>query len=152
MSDISGIPAADIVVLQALMAAADEAKPCPTADDILWILGHAGFEYISVASTVNILQRLEARGLIEVERWQRSRRVKIVATGQYTADPENKTPHWRLDPPKGVPTPSPAEIRAREPAIAEQIFRRASQEGLSSSEYLSRLVWIGWQQMEAVNG
>jgi DNA-binding MarR family transcriptional regulator len=77
-------------VLAALTRAAERAEACPTADDLL---EHIGFG--AQSTTVAVIRRLEERGYIKVDRYQRSRRVTILATGKSTRRPENTTPHWR---------------------------------------------------------
>jgi Mn-dependent DtxR family transcriptional regulator len=54
-------------IFKAVRTAADNDQPCPTCDDLADLLG------CSIATTVNIIQRLEKRGLIQVRRYQRER-------------------------------------------------------------------------------
>lgn len=138
------LTAKEQTVLDQLVRAADENRPCPTQDDLLEALGCEG----GVSSTVNIVQRLERYGLIEVERFQRSRRVRIVETGKWTAMPLNIAPHWR-NRPKEVPAPSMSVIRAKRPDIAAEIFTRAAELGKPAVEYLADLVFVGWEVEKA---
>ena len=84
----------ELKTLALLVDAAEAGRPAPTADDIQ---EHTGCN--SISSTVGFVQKLEKRGLISVERFQRSRRITILATGKRTAAVANQTPHWRSGPP-----------------------------------------------------
>ena len=126
-------------VYMALVDAAEACEPCPNADDLRALL-----DFDSVSGTVQIIQRLEAKGLIEVQRFQRSRRVRIVATDKWTARPVNIAPHWR-DRPREMPTPAQHTIRQREPSIAKQIETWAAERRISFSDALADLVFVGWE-------
>jgi hypothetical protein len=126
------------VVLKAIVAAARAGARAPTADDLLALLPHRE----SVSTTVNIIQALEARGMIKVERYQRSRRI-ILPSGKATAMPTNTTPHWR-DRPRNIPSPARAAIERR-PEPAEAIMAEARKAGRAPQDFLADLVWIGWQ-------
>lgn len=84
-------PDADQIIMGALTSAAEQGAYCPTADDLSDMI-----DSNAVSTTVAIIHRLERRGLVKVERYQRSRRVTIVETGCSTAEPANKAPHWRV--------------------------------------------------------
>jgi len=83
----------DMNVYRAIYIAADRGLPCPRADDLAEIIG--GEEGGAISTTVLIMHRLEHRGLIQTERYQRARVVTIMETGKRTAEPRCKTPHWR---------------------------------------------------------
>src|SRR3546814_8934868 len=82
-----------------------------------------------------IVRRLEEKGLIKVDRFQRSRRVYIVATDKWTPMPLNTAPHWR-NRPQQVPSPSLQAVRERRPDIAAQI---RSEEHTSELQSLMRI-------------
>src|SRR3546814_19759806 len=84
------------------------------------------------------------KGLIKVDRFQRSRRVYIVATDKWTPMPLNTAPHWR-NRPQQVPSPSLQAVRERRPDIAAQLITRASQLGKPAVEFLADLVFVGWE-------
>jgi hypothetical protein len=68
------------LVYEALREAAANGDQCPLNLDLEMI---TGFNSGSMGPV--LVQRLERKGLIVVERYQRFRRVQIVATGQWTA-------------------------------------------------------------------
>lgn len=83
----------ETVMFAVLTRAAALGEACPTCEYFAGLFGEE--EGGVVSTTVLVMQRLERQGLIHVERFQRSRVVTILATGQRTAEPKNKTPHWR---------------------------------------------------------
>lgn len=136
---ICELPLKDRLIYGELNRAAIAGQPCPTADDLVEVSG-----YSAVSSTVEAIQRLERRGLIEVHRFQRSRQIKIVESGQWTARPLNLAPHWR-DRPREVPSPSPVIVKARDVDVSVEIMKWASGRGVSFSEALADLVFVGWK-------
>lgn len=124
------------VVLTAITRAANVGASCPTADDLLEMLP----QFNSVSVTVDIVNRLEAEGMIEVERYQRGRRVKIVSTGKMTAAPTNLAPHWRHRP-NQVLTPPMHVLRARNFDLTREIISAARREGKDLSWFLGDLVF-----------
>ncbi|MES2055273.1 MAG: hypothetical protein V4564_04965 [Pseudomonadota bacterium] len=132
-------------IFATIVDAADAQRLAPTADEL-----QAACGCNSVSTTVHIVQRLERRGLIHVERYQRSRRMFITATGKATAPVCNKTPHWRTIPrPKSAPTLSVQQLRQRQPDLAAEIIRAAHRDGMRIDDFIADLVWRGWQQREA---
>lgn len=136
---ICDLPLKDRLIYGELNRAAVAGQPCPTADDLVEVSG-----YSSVSSTVEAIQRLERRGVIEVRRFQRSRQIMIVETGQWTARPLNQAPHWR-DRPREVPSPSPVIVKARDVDVSVEIMKWAAGRGVSFSEALADLVYVGWK-------
>lgn len=126
-------------ILACLTAAAEKGDICPTADELQEISGVG-----SVATTVALMHVLEEEGAIKVDRYQRSRKVTILATGQSTAQPNDTSPHWR-ERPRELPAPTVAAIQRDRPTIAAEIFARAKAKGRSPQEYLTDLVWLGWE-------
>lgn len=133
----------EMMVYRRLRLAAEACEPCPTADELSDLIGSE-----SVAATVGVMQRLERRGLIMVERYQRTRRVTIVATGAKTAEPANQAPHWREI------SVTLGALRKQRPADANAIVFEASRRHMRVADFLSDLVWAGWGviQSERVNG
>ena len=129
------------IVYDALCAAAEADRPCPTQDDLADALGG-----VSLSTTVAIMQRLERLGLIITKVYQRSRQVVILATGRATRAPKSTAVHWRHRP-RDVPAPSIATLRdrEREPGTAEQLLAAARREGRSPADFLGDLVWAGWR-------
>ncbi|QNQ08382.1 hypothetical protein [Sphingomonas alpina] len=132
-------------VFATIIAAAEAERLAPTADEL-----QAACGCNSVSTTVDIVHRLERRGLIWVERYQRSRRMFVVSTGKATAPVSNKTPHWRtLSRPKSVPALGIQQVRQRQPDLAVEIIRAAHREGVRIDDFIAELVWRGWQQRVA---
>lgn len=129
-------------VLDALTAAADAGAKCPTQDELAELIGVE-----AVSTTVGIVNRLERKGLIKVERYQRERRVMIVATGNMTAPAANPVTHWRRRALK-VPSPTLGHIRHRKPDVAAQIIVAARREGMEVQEFLACLVWAGFERYQ----
>jgi len=127
------------VAYEAIKHAAERCEPCPKNEDLAALIS---FE--SLGGTADLVSRLELKGLIEVQRFQRSRQVRIVETDKWTARPLNCAPHWR-DRPKDMPTPAQHAIRQREPSIAQQIEKWASERRMSFSDALADLVFVGWE-------
>lgn len=131
------------LVMEVIRKAAGEGIQMPSNDDIAAELGLQG------SSTVpGIVNRLEARGLIKVDRYQRSRRVTIVATGESTAMPKNTSPHWRQRP-CNLPTPSLPAIRRKNQDITQRIMVAARREQRDFVQFLADMVWLGFEQYEA---
>lgn len=78
----------DVTLLKLLTRCAEAGQPAPSNVVLAERLGLARPNSACLA-----IQRLEARGLIKVERFGMSRIVTIVETGKSTAG-ERKLPHW----------------------------------------------------------
>jgi len=128
----------EMMIYRALRDAADDGRPCPTADDLSDLIGAN-----AVATTVGVMQRLERRGPIQVERYQRARRVTIVETGAKTAEPANQSPHWREI------SVTLGTLRRQRPADANAIVFEAARRKMRVADFLSDLVWAGWGVIHA---
>lgn len=128
---------AEAVIFRALADAAAQSQPCPTADDLAALIPDG-----SVTRTVDIVRRLEQRGVIAVKRYQRGRQVLIVSTGDLTQPPASASIHWRLRP-KTIPAPTVDSIRTRNPDIFRQIEAAASREQRLVADFLGDLVFMG---------
>ncbi|MEO6216047.1 MAG: hypothetical protein ABIO86_08455 [Sphingomonas sp.] len=141
MSRTEGLPEMERVALALIAEAAEAGRQAPTADDIQ---EHTGCN--SISTTVNLVRRLELRGLIEVERFQRTRRITVVSTGKRTAGVSNETPHWRKGPrPRSAPAVPISYVQQRKPELAREMIIAARREGLSVQDFLGELVWAGWK-------
>lgn len=78
------------VLLDMIAAAAAAGARSPTNKEIVARLSLGELNRGSLLVT-----EAERRGLIRVERFQRSRVITIVATGARTAEPASRVPHWR---------------------------------------------------------
>ena len=88
--NIAHLSRAEGAVLDIITAAARDGRVCPSNDEICRAMGYA-----STASAVRIINALADAGAIAVERYQRGRKVTIIATGESTAQPADATPHRR---------------------------------------------------------
>lgn len=127
------------VIFDALVHAANRGDPCPRQDDLVALLDDGA----GVSSTVDVMQSLERRGLIQIRSYQRSRQVTICASGKSTAAPKNRTPHWRRRP-GHVPAPATSTLK-RKPDVAREIMSEAQKQSKGPAEFLADLVWLGWQ-------
>lgn len=123
--------------------AAEAGEPAPSIEDLQVEIGADG------ASTVpGITKRIEAKGYITREIYQRGRTICIVSTGQCTLPPRDQTPHWRLRT-ENVPSPAIQTVRERVKPVAAMIEAEARLLGKSLPEFLSDLVYIGWAEYRA---
>ncbi len=76
--------------LALLEAAAEAGERCPTNLELCCALS-----VDSLATPVDLLKRLQRRGLIQIERFQNDRVVTITATGRKTLPPLYPVAHWR---------------------------------------------------------
>jgi hypothetical protein len=101
------------------------------------------------AGTVpGILARIEAKGFIIREIYQRGRKVCIAATGQCTAPPECQVIHWRKIADR-APTPAIHQIRQHDMNLAQWIETEARRTGRNHLEFLEELVRRGVQDYRA---
>jgi hypothetical protein len=78
------------MVMKELVRCATAGELCPTVTHFAVLL-----DCSEGGTVVGIMKRLEARGLILVTRYQKTRQVTILATGAKTAEPKSKAIHWR---------------------------------------------------------
>lgn len=124
-------------VLSICEQAAEDGRPLESIEEIMNEVGVDGFSTVP-----GIMKRLEEKGFIRRNIYQRGRQVCIVATGQCTAPPKCTAPHWRLRP-KSEPIPTPAIHLVRQQSISAQIEQDARSEGKSMAEHLMSLIYIG---------
>lgn len=135
----------EAMVYRELSRAADENRTCPTVTDLCVLL-----DCSPGGTTAGIIKRLERRGLIKVDRYQRERRVTIVATGKSTAEVRTPAPHWRTRPrPASMPSVAPTYLTAKRASMGSALVSAAQQEGMSVQEFIAELAWTGWLQREA---
>lgn len=130
-------------------AAAEDGRQLESNDDIMEALEGCGFTLCAYGGGTipGIMKRLEAKGAIKRRQFQRGRQVCIVATGKWTAEPNDTSPHWRL---RDTPVQSPAIQRLRQsvPKLATQIEQEARKQGRHMSDFLADLVYIGWHEFQ----
>jgi len=131
--------------------AAIAGAPAPTTEELCELTGLS-----SMSSVPQILSRLEKRGLIRRQVYQRGRIVTITSTGLSTARPADTSPHWRDRSPAPhwrdrppVPSPSIHSVRSKAPSVARQIEQAARHEGRALPDFLGDLVYMGFAQFRA---
>jgi hypothetical protein len=136
---------AEEIVMRMIGEAIRDRRECPTNDDFSHAIGCA----LGSATTPTILHRLEAKGLIAVKRYQRSRQVIDIRTGKSTAAPANTAPHWRDRKKRdNVPTPALGAMRVRNAEMTARIMVAARREGRDLIDFLGDLVWMGFHVYE----
>lgn len=125
-------------VLSICRQAAAEGRPLESIEEISARIGVQG-----ISTVPGIMKRLEAKGCITRNIYQRGRQVCIPETGQCTAAPSCTAPHWRFRTER-VPTPAIHTIRERAKPVAAMIETEARLTGKALSEFLADLVYIGW--------
>jgi hypothetical protein len=131
------------IVLERCRAAAAAGEKAPSIEELSSEIGATG-----VATVPGIMKRLEAKGYITRQIFQRGRIVCIAATGQCTAPPKDTSPHWRLRT-EPVPTPAIQAVRERNKPVGAMIEAEARQLGKHHSDFLADLVYIGWHAYQA---
>jgi DNA-binding MarR family transcriptional regulator len=89
-----------------------------------------------------IEQRMERKGWIVVERFQRWRRVTIVATGKKTKQAPNPVPHWRHRPEHQMEPV--ALLRLHHPEAFQEMLIQARRERRSLAAYLADFLAESW--------
>jgi DNA-binding MarR family transcriptional regulator len=128
----------EMMVYRALRKAADEERECPSADDISDLIGAN-----AVSTTVDLIQRLERKGMIRVQRYQRSRRVFIIETGKSTKEPTNKAPPWREQ------AITLSALQAERPDMMIEVTLAADRAGVTLAEYFRTCFWAGFERVSA---
>lgn len=85
----------EAIIMARLEKAANDGVECPSNNTLAGALGAS-----SPSSPVNVMDQLQKKGLITVERFATSRIVTIAATGKSTFGDRNKAAHWRVAGPK----------------------------------------------------
>lgn len=130
-------------VLQHCERAAVAGEPAPSIEQLTQAIGATG-----VSTVPGIMKRLEAKGHITRQIYQRGRTVCIVSTGDCTAPPNDLTPHWRVRTDR-IPAPAIQLVREKVPSVAAQIEREAREANRPLSDFLADLVYIGWAEYRA---
>jgi SOS-response transcriptional repressor LexA len=108
------------------------------------IIVEVGFE--SPSSAADVMRRLETKGYIERRLFQKGRMVKICETGEWTAEPKNTAPHWRLRK-ESCPAPAIHQIRERARPLAQMIEAKARALGKPLHEFLIDCVYVGFNEI-----
>jgi hypothetical protein len=95
-----------------------------------------------------ILRRLEDKGHIKREIYQRGMTICIPSLGVCTAPPQDQSPHWRQRTDR-VPSPTIQPVRERAKPVAAMIETEARLLGKSLTDFLADLVYIGWHEYQA---
>jgi hypothetical protein len=130
-------------VLTICKRAAAEGRELDSIEDMRMALGA-----LSYSTVPGVMKRLEAKGYITRQIFQRGRTVCITATGQCTLPPRDQTPHWRVRTER-VPAPAIQCLREKAKPVSAMIEAEARLLGKSLSDFLGDLVYIGWHEYQA---
>lgn len=136
------------IVFDAMNAAAEACLPAPKHDELNELIGCT-----STSSSPTIVRRLEEKGLIQVERFQRTRQVCIVATGKCTAIPMGSHAHHvARGIGKDTPVPSPQTMKAREPDLFRAIAVDAGAHNVPLVEFMQDMMAFGYRKWKEARG
>jgi hypothetical protein len=107
-----------------------------------------GSQNTTGGTSAGVLARLESKGYITRQVYQRGVQVCIVATGECTAPPSCLTPHWRSITDR-VPVPAIHQVRQRDMNTALWIETEARAKGRDMADFLMELVRRGVQDYRA---
>lgn len=112
--------------------AAEAGNPAPKIADLSALLdcGEGG-------TLAKIERRMEEKGWLVIQRYQRARQVTIMATGKSTAAPSNQAPHWRQWPEHCDVT---VYLLKRYPGVYATALAEARRRRISLPAYVSRIV------------
>lgn len=122
----------EMQIYKAIRAAAQADRPCPTCDDLVDLTGAN-----AVATTVNIVKRLEQRGLIQVRRCQRERHVYVPEIGKWTRQPVNDAEPWIYA------AVTISDVRKTDPDLALNIIERAEKAGAGKKAAMMEILMAG---------
>lgn len=108
-----------------------------------------GSDNVYGGTVPGIIARLEAKGYITRETYQRGMRVCI--GDQCSAMPDNTAPHWR-DRTRAVPIPAIQAVRQREPELAVLIEKAARAEGKFLNDFLADCTFNGFRLYQDMKG
>lgn len=129
----------DNMVYKAIRAAAAEGRRFPTCDDLCELTGAN-----AVATTVNIVQRLERKGLIQVRRFQRERQAYVPEIDAWTRAPMNEAEPWTHA------AVTIGDVRRTDADLALSIIERAEKQGMSKKEAMAEVFMAGAKAMGLV--
>jgi hypothetical protein len=107
-----------------------------------------GSHNVAGSTAAGVLNRLEAKGYITRQAFQRGVQVCIVESGLCTAPPPCTVPHWRAITER-VPTPAIHHLRQRDMTAAQWIETEARRIGRDHLDFLQELVRRGMQDYKA---
>jgi len=104
--------------------------------------------YSTSATSTGVINRLVAKGYVEHVggRLQKALWLRVVETGKVTAEPRNKTPHWRYRT-EGVPAPTIHRVAEHAKPLAEMIEAKAKSLGKPISDFLIDCVYVGFHEI-----
>lgn len=136
-----GLGDSETIAYASLFDAAERSAVCPTGEDLNDLL-----DYSSDSGSRGVVDRLAEKGLITIERFNRTRRVRINATGKWTMrDPRQASDTRQV--PRGTHDPRPLLKALAEAGIGEE----AAEEIASSQLALLRCERLITKVLELVN-
>lgn len=130
-------------VLDICQRAAAEGRQLDSIEDMRMELGA-----LSYSTVPGVMKRLEEKGYITREIYQRGRRVCITATGQCTVPPSCTAPHWR-NRTENVPSPAIQAVREKSQSLSSWLEAKARREGKSIADMLMDCVYAGANALRA---
>jgi hypothetical protein len=132
------LTAIESIALECLKQIASEGRQATQPE----ICAAIGVTNIQSGTVPAVLSRLEQKGYITREYYQRGMMICIRATGQCTIPPANRAPHWR-NRVEAVPTPAIQAIRERSQSVAKWMEEKARREGKSLHEFAMDCAYAG---------
>lgn len=104
--------------------------------------------YSGSASATGVVNRMVDKGYIERigGHLQKSMWLRVVATGQETAEPNDKTPHWRYRT-QSCPAPTIQRVAERAKPLSDMIEAKARSLGKPLAEFLIDCVYVGFHEI-----
>jgi hypothetical protein len=140
------LSATESIALECLKQIASEGRVA----DQYEICAGVGSDNMNGGTAAGVVNRLVAKGYVEHvlgHPLQRAIWVRIVATGQATAEPKCKIVHWRYRK-ENVPAPAIHQIRERSKTLASMIEAKAKLLNKPVHEFLMDCVYVGFHQIE----
>lgn len=138
------LTATESIALECITQIASECR-LATQSEIKDSIGDAQ----SHSTATGIVNRLIEKGYLERigGPLQKAMWLRIVATGEITAEPRDKTPHWRFRTER-VQSPAIQRITERAKPLADRIEAKARAMGKPLSEFLMDCVYVGFLSIE----
>lgn len=108
----------------------------------------AAIGYSISATSTGVINRLVEKGYVEHvgQRLQRAMWLRVVETDQVTAEPRNKTIHWRYRK-ESSPHPAIHRVAERAKSLAEMIQAKARSLGKPLDVFLVDCVYVGFHEI-----
>ena len=138
------LTATESIALECLRQIASEGRVANQYE----ICAAIGTENTNGGTVAGVVNRLVSKGYVERigGPLQKAMWLRIVSTGQVTAEPRDKTPHWRFRTDR-VPAPAIQRVAQYAKPLAERIEAKARALGKPLSEFLMDCVYVGFHHI-----